>query len=63
MAWIVTCAVALVVFIVFEWLTAPAVHPDSCYDPKVRNGRLECGGPCCKGPLPCEPVEKDEART
>ena len=62
--WIGCILIALVLFVAYELCAAPTVYPDSCYDVKIRNGRLKCGGPCRKtGPLPCEPMSKWEART
>jgi hypothetical protein len=37
--------------------------PDHCYLERVRRGRAECGGRCCQGRLPCQPVPRKEART
>lgn len=61
---LIAVGACFVLWLGYEVYTAPTIHPDSCYDVKVRNGRLKCKGPCVRrGPLPCEPVSKVEART
>lgn len=57
MKWLALVWLVGVVAMWWAMRKAPTVYPEACPFTRIRNGREECGGPCCRGALPCAPEE------